>query len=109
MRWQFFVRRLAMLLASLLVASFVIFAALYLAPGSPVAALSGDGLCRRAAAIALIGLFAVKLRWFPALGNGTSFVATSDARPRLVLPRRKFATSFHPVWGDTGPGRARWD
>jgi len=30
-----------MLVASLLVASFVIFAALYLAPGNPIAALSG--------------------------------------------------------------------
>src|SRR5215472_16256137 len=41
MRWRFFARRVAMLLASLLVASFVIFAGLYLAPGNPVAALSG--------------------------------------------------------------------
>jgi len=41
MRWGFFGRRLAMLLASLLVASFVIFAATYLAPGNPIAALSG--------------------------------------------------------------------
>jgi peptide/nickel transport system permease protein len=174
MRWRFFARRLAILLATLLMASFVIFAALYLAPGSPVAALSGDrplppgsvqvldqryhlnapflaqywywldnvlhgnlgisitlrenvstliasriwttaglvlyasviivvvgvglgvmsGLRRGGldtgtlvvtavsaaipafvAAIALIGLFAVKLRWFPALGNGTGFVS----------------------------------
>jgi len=41
MRWRFFACRLAMLAASLLVASFVIFAALYLAPGNAVAALSG--------------------------------------------------------------------
>jgi peptide/nickel transport system permease protein len=41
MRRRFFVRRLVMLLASLLIASFVIFAALYLAPGNPLAALSG--------------------------------------------------------------------
>ena len=41
MRWRFFARRLAMLAASLLVASFVIFAAMYLAPGNPIAALSG--------------------------------------------------------------------
>jgi peptide/nickel transport system permease protein len=41
MRWRFFARRLAMLMASLLVASFVIFAAMYLAPGNPIAALSG--------------------------------------------------------------------
>jgi peptide/nickel transport system permease protein len=41
MSWRFFARRLVMLLASLLVASFVIFAALYLAPGSSIAALSG--------------------------------------------------------------------
>ena len=41
MRWRFFARRLAMLIASLLVASFVIFAAVYLAPGNPIAALSG--------------------------------------------------------------------
>jgi peptide/nickel transport system permease protein len=41
MHWRFFARRLAMLAASLLIASFVIFAALYLAPGNPVAALSG--------------------------------------------------------------------
>jgi peptide/nickel transport system permease protein len=40
-RLRFFVRRLAMLLASLLVASFVIFGAIYLAPGNPIAALSG--------------------------------------------------------------------
>ncbi|HTW21315.1 MAG TPA: ABC transporter permease [Mycobacteriales bacterium] len=41
MQLRFFARRLAMLIASLLVASFVIFAAMYLAPGNPVAALSG--------------------------------------------------------------------
>ena len=41
MRWRFVARRLIMLPASLLVASFVIFAALYLAPGTPLAALSG--------------------------------------------------------------------
>lgn len=41
MRLGFFGRRLAMLVASLLVASFVIFGALYLAPGNPIAALSG--------------------------------------------------------------------
>jgi peptide/nickel transport system permease protein len=40
-RWRFIGRRLAMLVASLLVASFVIFAALYLAPGNPITALSG--------------------------------------------------------------------
>jgi peptide/nickel transport system permease protein len=182
MRWRFVARRLVILLASLLVASFVIFAALYLAPGSPVAALSGgrplppgsvhvleqryhlsepflaqywywldnalhgnlgisitlqenvstliasriwttaglvlyasvlivvfgiglgiaSGLHRGGlttstlvvtavsaaipafvAAIALILLFAVKLGWFPALGNGTGFL--SDVR-HLTLP-----------------------
>jgi peptide/nickel transport system permease protein len=36
-----FVRRLAMLVASLLVASFAIFGAIYLAPGNPISALSG--------------------------------------------------------------------
>jgi peptide/nickel transport system permease protein len=41
MRWQFLLRRLAMLAASLLIASFVIFGALYLAPGNPISALSG--------------------------------------------------------------------
>ena len=41
MRWRFVARRLVILLASLLVASFVIFGALYLAPGTPLAALSG--------------------------------------------------------------------
>src|SRR5215470_8344258 len=41
MRWRFFARRLAMLVISLLIASFVIFAAVYLAPGNPIAALSG--------------------------------------------------------------------
>jgi len=40
-RLRFFVRRLAMLIVSLLVASFVIFAAIYLAPGNAIAALSG--------------------------------------------------------------------
>jgi peptide/nickel transport system permease protein len=40
-RLGFFVRRLAMLIVSLLVASFVIFASIYLAPGNPIAALSG--------------------------------------------------------------------
>jgi peptide/nickel transport system permease protein len=174
-RLAFVARRLAMLVASLLVASFVIFGALYLAPGNPVAALSGGrslppsslhvlearyhlnqpflaqywywfenalhgnlgisivlkenvstlissriwttaGLVLYAsliilvlgiglgivaglrpglfdtsalvasaisaaipsfvAAIALIALFAVKLRWFPALGNGTDFLSS---------------------------------
>lgn len=41
MRARFLLRRLLMLAASLLVASFVIFAAMYAAPGNPVAALSG--------------------------------------------------------------------
>ena len=41
MHWRFFARRQAMLVASLLIASFVIFASLYLAPGNPIAALSG--------------------------------------------------------------------
>ena len=40
-RGRFLLRRLAMLLASLLVASFVIFGSLYLAPGSPLSALTG--------------------------------------------------------------------
>ncbi len=142
MRWRFLARRLAMLVASLLVASFAIFGALYLAPGNPVAALSGGrslpasslkvlearyhlnqpfiaqywywlddalhgnlgisitlrenvsglkpGLLDTSAlvasaisaaipsfvaAIVLIALFAVRLRWFPALGNGTDFVS----------------------------------
>ena len=38
---RFLARRLAMLIGSLLVASFAIFGALYLAPGSALAALSG--------------------------------------------------------------------
>ena len=37
----FIVKRLAMLAATLIVASFVIYGALYLAPGSPLAALTG--------------------------------------------------------------------
>jgi peptide/nickel transport system permease protein len=40
-RLRYFVRRLAMLVVSLVVASFVIFTAIYLAPGNPIAALSG--------------------------------------------------------------------
>ncbi len=189
MRWRFVARRLVILLASLLVASFVIFAALYLAPGDPIAALSGgrslppgsvhvleqryhlnqpflaqyrywldnalhgnlgisimlrenvstliasriwttaglvlyasliivvvgvvlgivSGLRRGGldtstlvvtavsaaipafvAAIALILLFAVKLGWFPALGNGTSFL--SNVR-HFTLPAIALATA----------------
>lgn len=41
MRWSFFARRLAMLVASLVIASFVIFGAIYLAPGNAISALSG--------------------------------------------------------------------
>ncbi len=40
-RLRFLARRLAMLLATLLVSSFIIFSALYLAPGNPIAVLSG--------------------------------------------------------------------
>lgn len=40
-RRRFLIRRLTMLVASLLVASFVIFAALYLSPGSAISALTG--------------------------------------------------------------------
>jgi peptide/nickel transport system permease protein len=40
-RLRFLVRRLAMLVATLLVSSFVIFSSLYLAPGNPIAVLSG--------------------------------------------------------------------
>ena len=38
---RFIVRRLAMLVVTLLVASFAVYGALYLAPGSPIAALTG--------------------------------------------------------------------
>ena len=41
MQLGFLFRRLAMLVATLLVSSFVIFSALYLAPGNPIAVLSG--------------------------------------------------------------------
>ena len=41
MQLRFLARRLAMLAATLLVSSFVIFSALYLAPGNPIAVLSG--------------------------------------------------------------------
>lgn len=41
MRLRFFIRRLLMLVASLLIASFVIFGSVYLAPGNALAALSG--------------------------------------------------------------------
>src|SRR6201992_69373 len=50
---RFLARRLAMLVASLLVASFVIFAALYAAPGNAVAALSG-GRALPAASLAVL-------------------------------------------------------
>jgi peptide/nickel transport system permease protein len=40
-RWRFLARRVAMLVATALVSSFVIFSALYLAPGNPIAVLSG--------------------------------------------------------------------
>jgi peptide/nickel transport system permease protein len=40
-RVRFVLRRLAMLLATLLVSSFIIFSALYVAPGNPIAVLSG--------------------------------------------------------------------
>jgi peptide/nickel transport system permease protein len=39
--WRFILRRTAMLLATLLVSSFVIYGSLYLAPGNPIATLSG--------------------------------------------------------------------
>ncbi len=41
MRLRFLLRRLAMLAGTLLVSSFVIFSALFLAPGNPIAVLSG--------------------------------------------------------------------
>jgi len=40
-RARFFLRRLAMLVATLLVSSFIIFSALFIAPGNPIAVLSG--------------------------------------------------------------------
>jgi peptide/nickel transport system permease protein len=50
---RFLARRLAMLVGSLLVASFVIFGALYLAPGSALAALSG-GRALPASSVAIL-------------------------------------------------------
>ncbi len=41
MRLRFILRRLAMLVATLLVSSFIIFSAMFLAPGNPIAVLSG--------------------------------------------------------------------
>src|SRR5262245_64831740 len=38
---RFLLRRLLMLVATLLVSSFIIFSSLYLAPGNPIATLSG--------------------------------------------------------------------
>src|SRR5262245_4687942 len=38
---RFLLRRLLMLVVTLLISSFVIFAALYIAPGNPIATLSG--------------------------------------------------------------------
>jgi len=40
-RLRFILRRLAMLVATLLISSFIIFSAMYLAPGNPIAVLSG--------------------------------------------------------------------
>jgi peptide/nickel transport system permease protein len=48
MRLRFLARRLAMLVASLLVASFVIFGAVYLAPGNVISALAGGRALPRA-------------------------------------------------------------
>src|SRR5215469_4767826 len=53
MHWRFLVRRLAMLVVSLLIASFVIFGALYVAPGNPISALSG-GRTIPASAVAVL-------------------------------------------------------
>ena len=39
---RFIVRRVLMLVVTLLVASFVIYGSLYLAPGSPIATLTGS-------------------------------------------------------------------
>ncbi len=50
---RFLARRLAMLVASLLVASFIIFAAVYAAPGNPISALSG-GRALPASAVAIL-------------------------------------------------------
>ena len=50
---RFLARRMAMLVGSLLVASFVIFGAMYLAPGSALAALSG-GRALPAASVAIL-------------------------------------------------------
>jgi peptide/nickel transport system permease protein len=50
---RFLARRMAMLIGSLLVASFVIFGAMYLAPGSALAALSG-GRALPAASVAIL-------------------------------------------------------
>jgi peptide/nickel transport system permease protein len=50
---RFLATRLAMLAGSLLVASFVIFGALYLAPGSALAALSG-GRALPASSVAIL-------------------------------------------------------
>ncbi len=41
MHWRFLLRRSAMLLVALLIASFAIFGAMHLTPGSPIAALTG--------------------------------------------------------------------
>jgi hypothetical protein len=47
MRWRFAARRLGILMASLFIASFVIFAALYLAPGNPVPSANAISRFRR--------------------------------------------------------------
>jgi len=52
-RWRFLARRLAMLVASLLVASFVIFSAVQVAPGSALSALTG-GRALPAASVAAL-------------------------------------------------------
>jgi peptide/nickel transport system permease protein len=63
-RWRFLARRLAMLAASLLVASFVIFSAVQVAPGSALSALTGGRALPASAVAALSARYHLNAPFF---------------------------------------------
>ena len=106
MQWRFLVGRLARLVVTLLVSSFVIFSSLYLSPGNPIATLSG-GKSLSPQAIATLEkrfhlddpFFTRYFRWLGGLLRGdfgisialrsTIWFRSVSSRPRFSMRARK--------------------
>ncbi len=102
MRRRFFLRRLVMLLASLLIASFVIFGALFLAPGNPLAALSGGRSLPPSSLQALQARYHLDKPFFEQYWYWLSNVAHGDLGLSITLRENVTTLIASRIWTTAG-------